>query len=85
MQVILSGKSIDSKEEQPLNVEPLLNVESPIILIEFGKFIFCRRELYGNNIFNNFDYLYKHIGYCHRNSILLQIYRKENKNSIDCL
>ncbi len=44
MQVILSGKSIDSKEEQPLNVEPLLNVESPIILIEFGKFIFCRRE-----------------------------------------
>lgn len=46
MQVILSGKSIDSKEEQPLNVEPLLNVESPIILIEFGKFIFCRREHY---------------------------------------
>ncbi len=44
MQVILSGKSIDSKEEQPLNVEPLLNVESPIILIEFGKFIFCRRR-----------------------------------------
>lgn len=44
MQVILSGKSIDSKEEQPLNVEQNQNVESPIILIEFGKFIFCRRE-----------------------------------------
>lgn len=25
MQVILSGKSIDSKEEQPLNVEPTTN------------------------------------------------------------
>ena len=48
MQVILSGKSIDSKEEQPLNVEPLLNVESPIILIEFGKFIFCRRKVSGD-------------------------------------
>ena len=44
MHVILSGNSIDSTEEQQLNVEQLLNVESPIILIEFGKFIFCRRE-----------------------------------------
>ena len=50
MQVILSGKSIDSKEEQPLNVEPLLNVESPIILIEFGKFISVEENMNKNKI-----------------------------------
>lgn len=30
MQVILSGKSIDSKEEQPLNVEPLLYLQTVV-------------------------------------------------------
>lgn len=34
MQVILSGKSIDSKEEQPLNVEPLLNVYLQLVITQ---------------------------------------------------